>query len=192
MRPLHSASIANKKEHWDVGWSPGRIWWGGPVDFLYLASGQRSRPPHHVPSLRFDTCTMAPETRPWNLPILPWRRLIVQRCPMGAGGNSPTHRMGSMAIALPRSCSLCSPLPLAILRHFGRAAARYVDRSMGSPHRPGIASGTCRRSPPPLCASASDPTPNTSVKGMYSGEIESGSRPGNCDSRPRNCSSSSS
>ena len=117
---------------------------GFPVPGVWSAIAS----PHHVPSLRFDTCTMAPETRPWNLPILPWRRLIVQRCPMGAGGDSPTHRMGPMAIALPRSCSLCSPLPLAILRHFGRAAARYVDRSMGSPHRPGTASGTCRRSPP--------------------------------------------
>ena len=69
-----------------------------------------------------------------------------------------------MAIALPSSRS---PVPsFGRFATFGRATAGYVDRSQaatGSPHRPGTASETGRRSPPPFHASAGDPTLITPV-----------------------------
>jgi len=39
----------------------------------------------------------------------------------------------------------CSPLPLAVLRRFGRTTAGYVDRSMG----PGLVAGAAPTKPPP-------------------------------------------
>ena len=63
-----------------------------------------------------------------------------------------------------------------------------IDRPqavMGSGHRPGTASAAGRRSPP-LHAPLGILTPIMLVKGTYSGEIESRSRPGNCLSGPGN------
>jgi len=100
------------------------------------------------------------------------------------GGDSPAVIRGWWPLRFP---GLAPPGHFAT---FGRVTTGYVDRpqaALGSRHRPGTASGTGWPSPPsPLRAPAGDPTPITLVTGMYLGEIESRSRPRNCDSRPGN------
>jgi len=81
----------------------------------------------------------------------------------GGGSDAPTRRLGADG-----RCACPVALP------------RTLPRPFWACHPTG------RRSPHSLRTPAGDPTPITQVKGMYSGEIESRSRPGYCDSRPGN------
>jgi len=97
MRPLQSASIANKKDHWDVGRSSGHVWWWA-WGLPYLGAGRRLRPHVVIPAC---VSTHALRWRrpgrclPFHVPIWPRRQLFVQRCPMGVGGDSPAHCLGA-------------------------------------------------------------------------------------------------
>ena len=174
MRPLQSASIGNKKEHRYFGWSSGRIrrraW--GPV-------GNRPPPPVHSMSafwqVHHGARDPAAARRFAHPPTMQLCWPIVQQRPTGGGhGDSLARRPGTdWPLRFP-GCAPPVDLPPAILRCFGRATVCYVDRSVGSPHRPGTLSGTGQRLfPPPFHAHTSDPTPITPVKGTYSGKIES-------------------
>jgi len=174
-------SIGNKKEHCRHRPAASDGGPGSPIPSVWGLVGDHV--PLRIARLRFDRCTTAPET--WLLPAVLHAHPLVSStdCPSASNGGgrrfpSPPSR-GPSAIALPRSRSLCS------LRRFGSAPPTMsINRS--GPH----ISQEQRRRPAgdriPLRVSAGDPTPITPVKGTYSGEIESQSRPGNCDSRHRN------
>jgi len=152
-----------------------------PVDFPYPEAGRRSCPP-----VAFPACvsTHAPQRRrpAVSCAYLPTMSIDCPAASDRGGRRLPGPSSGGrLATAHPRSRSPCSTPPRFVT--FGCATACYVDRSMASRRRPGTALGTGRRSPPSLRAPAGDPTPIMSVKGTYSGEIES---LGNCDSRPGN------
>jgi len=128
--------LANRLAASDTGpGSPvpgGRSAIASPVTFpacVLTGAPQRQRPDHWPPF-----CT----------PILPRRRLIVQRHPTGGGRNSPDRR------------PLCQSIDLV-----------PASASNSVWDRPAIA-------PPPIRASTGNPTLITQVKGMlYLGEIES-------------------
>ena len=142
---------------------------------------RRSHPPV---VLQVCVLTGAPETQPLHAVSRAHPPTTSTSCPAasnGGGRRFPSLPSGGRsAIALP-----WSPPPTAVLRRFGHTAARYVDRSMGSPHWPGTVSGTGRRPPPsrPRQWSNSDHAGKRYVLGQ---NWESRSRPGNCDSRPWN------
>jgi len=162
---------------------------GRPADFLYLASGQQSSP-RRVSSLCFYTCATALETQP--LPAVSQAHLPTTSTDCPAASNRGGRRFpgplsgGRSAIALPRSCSSCSPLPncFATFRARHCPLCRSID---GVPASAGNSVGHRLAIAPPPSHPAGDSTPIMSVKGTYSGEIEkSQSRSGNCDSRPGN------
>jgi len=159
--PLHWPGSANaatsvclyrEQEHWDFGQSSGCIrWraWGLP----YPASGGWSAiaPPFalHVFVLTGTPWRQRPiHCPPFSAPILLRHRLIVQQRPTWRQGNSPACRPGTDQPLrfLGRAPSVAPPP--AVLRRFGCATARYVDRSMGSQYGPGTASRAGRRLPP--------------------------------------------
>ena len=171
MRPLQSASIGNKKDHWYVGRSSGRIR-RRACGLPYLASGGQLHPPGRVPSLFFDVCVTAPETRP--LPVVlrahptPQHRPIVQWRLTGGTAIPPSrHPRGWSAIVLSRYAPPVAPSP----GRFATFRARCcVDRLMGSRHQE-LHRGPAGDRPPLCCAHAGDPTPIMPVKGRYSGKI---------------------
>ena len=87
---------------------------------------------------------------PFHRPICPQRRPIVQRRPTGAADDSQArYPEADQPLRFSSRAPPVAPSP-TVLRRFGHATARYVDRSTGSPHRLGTASATGWRSPPPL------------------------------------------
>jgi len=94
---LQSASIGNKKDHWHVGRSFGRVWLQA---CRFPVTGVRSAitSPPSRPSLCFDMCAMVPET--WALPTVSRAHppATSTDCPVvrqGGGGNSPAYRPGA-------------------------------------------------------------------------------------------------
>jgi len=104
---------------------------------------------------------------PFHAPIHPRHRPIVQRRLMGGVAAIPRPIIWGPIGHCACPVVLLPYPPPAILRSFGCATAHYGDRSMGSQHRPGTASGTGRQSPPHL-AHTGDPTLITPVKCTYS------------------------
>ena len=142
---------------------------GGPV-VSHTRRPVGNRVPRRVPSLCFDMCATALETRP--LPAISRAHPPVTSTDYPAAYNEGGRRFPGPPSGADRPLhSPCSPL--AVLWRFGHAAAHYVDRSTGLPHRPGTTSGTGQRSPPALRTHTGDPTPIMPVKGRYYGEIES-------------------
>jgi len=116
--------------------------------------------PCRVPSLHFDACTMAPDTRPLLAILRSHLPAMSTDCPVasdGEGGRFP------------------APVVRVPIRHCASPVA---------PHGCFVTFWACHRSlwewhlrpasyPLPLRAPAGDLTPITSVKGTYSGEIKS-------------------
>jgi len=137
MRPIQSASVGNKKEHWDFGRSSGHVrrWaWG----LLYPASGGRSviASPRRTPCLCFDRCAMALDTRPLPAVLCAHPPAMSNECPAASNGGGA---WGGTAIPRPivlgsiGHCASPVALPLyppAVLRRSGHATAHYVDRSI--------------------------------------------------------------
>jgi len=160
MQPLQSASIGREQEeHWDPGWSSGHIQRQAWVSRnRHLGAGWRSRSPV---ALHVCVSTGAPWHRrpghcpPFHAPLPP---ATSTDCPCPMGGMAiprPIDGHCASSVALPH----IAPSPPSVLWHFRCATAHYVDRS------PGTASGTGRRSPPPLRAHTGDPTLIIPVKG---------------------------
>jgi len=131
MRPLQSASVRKKKDHWDVGRSSGRVqWraWGLPCP----GAGQRSRPSVAIPacvSTRVPRCQRPSCCLLFCSPIYPWRRPIVQRSNRGHG-DSPAHRSGADRPLHLFSCAppvATSPGCLAMFRACHCPLCRSID-----------------------------------------------------------------
>jgi len=146
---------------------------------MFPACVSTHAPWHRKPG--HETCPSSCDVD-WLSSGVQWGRAAIPR-PI-VWGRWPLHFPGRALCVAPFPWPFCDisgvPLPAMSIDRWGPHIGQEQHR------------GPAGDRPSPLRASAGDPTPNTSVKGMYSGEIESGSRPGNCDSRPRNCSSSSS
>jgi len=113
MRLLQSASIGNKKDHWDVGRSTGHVrrWaCGFPVPWGQSAIAS-PRPPSRSQPM-FSQQWRPGRWPPFCMPIRPRRRLTVQRRPTGAGGNLPACHLGAdWPLYFPGHAPPCSPLP---------------------------------------------------------------------------------
>ena len=101
--------------------------YGGPVDFPYPASGASS-----VTIMRFDTCTMAPET--WPLPTVSRAQPPATsiNCPAASdegGATIPRPIVLGLIDHCASPVALSPYSPTAVLRCFGCATTCYVDRS---------------------------------------------------------------
>ena len=110
---------------------------------------------------------------PFCAPVLPRRRLVVQRRPTwGRGhGDAPARRPGAdRPFRIPGHAPSVGPSPGRFATFWVRHCplCRSIDGVLAS-------AGNSVGSQPaiPLCAHIVDPTPITPVKGTYSGEIES-------------------
>jgi len=157
----------------------------GPVDFPYPASRGRSAIAslRCVPSLCFDTCARAPVTRPLPAVLRAHLPALLTDCPAATEGGGRWFpgllSGGRSAIALPRSHSPCSPLPWPFCDISGiPPPAMSIDLLRARIGREQFR-GLHGYRPPSFA-------PLPLVKGTYSGEIKSRSRPRNWDFRPGN------
>ena len=167
---LQSASTRNEKEHWDFGWSSGRIRrraWGIP----YSLVGSRV-PSSLATSALWLVCYGAGDPAAARHFVCPsshdvdWLSRGVRRGEGARRCPGPSSR-GWSAIPHSRSRSLSRPLTRPFCDVLGvPLPAMSIDR-----WGPGM-SREQRREPagdPPLCAHTVDPTPITPVKVTYSG-----------------------
>ena len=146
----------------NVGQSSGRVQ-RRACSLLHPVSGRRSRPSVvlHVWFWQVRHGAGDPATaRRFTCPSRPQCWPTVLRRPKGGGGDSPAHRLGPMAVALPRSHSPRTP-PAVLGAHL---RAMLIARRRRSRHQPGTAPGPASDRPSPLRAPAGDPTPITQVK----------------------------
>ena len=143
----------------------------------------RPSPSRRVPSLCFDTCATALETHLLPAVLHAHPPATSTDCPTasdGASGDSPSYRP-----VADRPLHFPGHAPPAVLRRFGRATARYADRSMGSRHQSGTASGIgCQSLPiPPPSRSCWRSNSDCGKRYVLGRNRESRSRPRNVISR---------
>ena len=160
---------------------------GSPIPSIWGPVGNRV--PHRAPRLWFDKCATVPETQLLSADVRAHPPTTLTDCPAtstrgGGARRFPSRRPETdRPLRFPGRTSPVAPSPGRFATFWGAPPpVMSINRSMGSRHRPVTVSGPASDHPPPLRASTGNPTPFTPVKGTHSGEIESRSRPGNCNS----------